>query len=308
VKVAVIGSPGDGQTILGILETLEAARVEAYGLKLHDSWTALSRSQLEPHLLKATHYLLVATEHNIASAWFVFAGGYGLGRSSGTAIYRDDPSRELPHYLSGTPVLDTLGELASYYESEQKEWLYQEERRAARAALLEMGISYHADALAQCVVEGDTKAVELFLQAGFHPDARDKHGVTLLCLAARNKHRAVAELLLGRGAALDLQSEDRGYSPLMDASLAGSSELVELFLAEGADSNLVSKDGQTALIVAVGRNDAQTVRSLLSYGADPDVADKLGFSARRYATLFKKSDIVPLFESIPRRRGREAAE
>lgn len=305
MKVAVIGSPRDGQILLDILGSLESAGVEAYGLKIHDSWVSLSRTQLEPHLVKATHFLLIANPKNLAAPWFAFAGGYGLGRLSGTAIFRDDPSRELPRYLSGTPALDTIAELASYYAAEQKEWTFLEERRVARAAILSMGISYHADALAQCIIEGDTKAVELFLKAGFHPDARDKHGVTLLCLATRNKHRAVAELLLERGATLDLQSGDRGYSPLLDAALVGAQELLELFLAKGADCNLTSKDGQTALIVAVGRNDPSAVRSLLSYGADPDVEDKLGFSGRKYATLFKKPDIALLFEAVPPRQSRE---
>jgi len=305
VKVAVIGSPGDEQTILSILEALASAEVDAYGLKIHDNWTALSRSQLESHLLKASHYLLVATELNAGSAWFAFAGGYGLGRASGTAIFRDDPSRALPRYLAGTPVLDTLPELAGYYAAERDEWDLQEARRLARSALLEMGISYHADALAQCVMEGDTKAVELFLDAGFLPDARDRHGVTLLCLAARNRHRSIAQLLLDRGASVDLASEDRGYTPLMDAALVGSPELLDLFLSAGADVDAVSKDGQTALIVAVGRNDAETVRKLLAHGADPDIADKLGLSARKYAALFRKPDIAPQFETLAERGRRE---
>ncbi|HUW40374.1 MAG TPA: ankyrin repeat domain-containing protein [Rectinemataceae bacterium] len=306
MKVAVIGSPGDGDAILGILEALEKAGLESYGLKLYDSWITLSRGQLEAHLLKATHYLLVATESNVASLWFAFAGGYGLGRETGIAIFRDNPRRALPRYLAELPVIDTLHELIAYYEVERKEWTLQENRRSARAALLEMGISYHTDALSQCVAEGDSLAVELFLQAGFPPDARDKHGVPLLCLAARNKHRAVAEHLLERGASLDLQSEDRGFSPLMDAALAGSVDLVELFLSRGADPDLVSKDSQTALVVAVGRNDTETVKLLLAFGADPDIVDKLGLSARRYATLFGKPDIVPLFDSVPPMRGREA--
>ncbi|MGO8693008.1 MAG: ankyrin repeat domain-containing protein [Rectinemataceae bacterium] len=298
MKVAVIGSPGDGQTILGILETLEADGLDSYGLKLHASWTTLSRIQLEAHLLKATHYLLVATESNVSTLWFAFAGGYGLGRESGIAVYRDDPALALPRYLAGLPAIDTLSELASYYRSEREDWFGQEERRSARAALLEMGISYHADALAQCVVDGDGMAVDLFLKAGFHPDARDKHGVTLLCLASRNRHRAVADLLLERGASIDLQSEDRDYSPLMDASLVGSADMVELFLSRGANPNLVSKDGQTALVVAVGRSDAEVVRLLLAFGADLDIVDKLGLSARRYASLFKNPEIIHLFDSV----------
>ena len=118
----------------------------------------------------------------------------------------------------------------------------------------------------------------------------------LLCLAARGKHRAVAEILLQRGAQVDLQSEDRGYSPLMDAAQAGSADLVRLFLERGALPDKSGKDGQTALVVSVGRNDVEVARLLVSGGADPDLSDKLGLSARKYAALFKNSAMLSLFE------------
>jgi ankyrin repeat protein len=71
---------------------------------------------------------------------------------------------------------------------------------------------------------------------------------------------------------------------------------VQLYIEKGADTNLTSKDGQTALVVAVGRNDADVARLLVAGGADPDLADKLGLSARKYAALFKNPAILSLFE------------
>jgi hypothetical protein len=300
VKVAVLASPEDGLTLLPILETLALANVEAYGLKIGRGWQGLPRATLARHFDKATHYLLLATERSRDAAWFAFAIGYGIGNRSGTAVYRDDPERGMPRCLAGLPVIDTLDELAAYYQAERAEWLYQEERRSARAALLEMGVSFHSDSLAQCVKDGDAKAVELFLKAGFPTDTRDRHGVPLLCLAARSRHKLVAELLLDQGAILDNQSEDRGYTPLMDAAHAGAAELLDLFLSRGADPDLKSKDGQTALVVAVGRNDPDSVRLLFDYGADGDIPDKLGLTARKYAGLFKNPAILPLFETSPR--------
>ena len=235
----------------------------------------------------------------MASGWLPFAAGFGYAKGSGIALYRVDPELPLPRILAGLPALDSLEELSAYFAIEKDEWTALESRRQARARLLEVGISCHADALAQCVADGDTKAVGLFIDAGFSPDTRDKHGVPMLCLATRNKHLAVAELLLDRGASLDLQSEDRGYSPLMDAAQAGAVELAKLFLGRGANPNLASKDAQTALIVAVGRNDAEISRLLLERGADPDIVDKLGLSARKYAALFKNPEILSLIGPLP---------
>lgn len=299
MKVAVLASPEDGRILLDILKALAEANVEAFGLKVREGWQDLPQAEILGRLQKADRYLVILSDASLSASWLAFATGFGVGRRLGVALYRTQTASELPRYLAGLPVMGERGELQAYYRSEKAEWLVRDEWREARAALLEMGVSCHADSLAQCVRDGDTRAVELFLGAGFLPDSRDKHGVTLLCLAARSKHIAVVQLLLERGAGLDLQSEDRGYSPLMDAVLAGSIELVELFLTKGADPDLQSKDGQTALVVAVGRGDIEISRRLLDYGADPDIADKLGFSARKYAALFKVPAMAALFERCP---------
>lgn len=295
MNVAVFASSEEGQILLDILQTLAEANVEAYGLKMRTDWHALPCPEILDHFQKADHHLVVASEANLSTSWLAFVAGFCAGSKQSLAFYQAGATVELPPYLAAFPSLVGHDELQAYYQSEKAEWLVRDERREARTALLEMGISCHGDSLAQCVRDGDTRAVELFLRAGFPPDARDKHGVTLLCLAARSKHIAVAQLLLERGAQLDFQSEDRGYSPLMDAVLVGSIELVDLFLAKGADPDLSSKDGQTALVVAVGRGDAEAARRLLDYGADPDIPDKLGLSARKYAELFKVPAVVALF-------------
>jgi uncharacterized protein len=294
VTVAVLACPEDGRYLHDILATLAGAEVDAYGLKMHESWESLAPEKVIARFAKASHFLALATESSIGTSWFTFALGFGYSRDTNFTLFRFDPACAFPRYLSGMPVFDGLDELAAYYRAEKEEWLVQEERRSSRAALLEMGISVHYDSLAQCAREGDTKAVELFMKAGFHPDSRDKYGVPLICLAARGKHRAVAEILLARGAQVDLQSEDRGYSPLMDAAQAGAAELVRLFLEAGASTALTSKDGQTALVVAVGRNDIEVARLLAEAGADPDIADKLGLSARKYAALFKNPEMLSL--------------
>ena len=300
MKVAVLASPEDDRPLYKSLKTLASVDIDCYGLIIRDRWQELRKDRLLESLAKASHFLIVSTEASVRTTWFSYAAGYGHGCESGIAFLRLDSGFVPPPYLAKLPLLDTYDELAAYYQSEKADWLVREGHRSTRAALLEMGISFHSGSLAQCVKDGDTRAVELFLKAGLHPDTRDKHGVTLLCLAVRNNRRAVVELLLAQGADLDLKSEDRGYSPLMDAALVGATDLVELFLVRGADPDQTSKDGQTALVIAVGRNDVGIVKALLDRGADPDIADKLGFSARRYAGLFKNPAILATLENRPK--------
>jgi hypothetical protein len=287
MKVAILAAREDAHRLLPLLRSLRRIGLSAYALTFTPAWIELERARVHSLLHEAGHFLIIANAMSVTTSWFGFAVGASLGRHEGLSLFRHDPAWELPAYLRGVPVLEGIEELEAFFSAKIGLWEVEEGRQKARTALLELGISLHADSLASCVREGDIHAIDLFLDAGFNPDSRDKHGVPLLCLAARSHHQGVAQLLLERGADIDLQSEDRGYTALMDAVKGGTAEQASFFLERGADPNRVSKDGQNALIIAVGRKDPELVRLLLGSGADPDRKDKLGMSARAYARLFK---------------------
>lgn len=289
-------APADASKALTLLSSLKKAGISARALKLQPHWDFETRKPLEFQLRRASHILLILSPASASSTWFAFAAGWSLGNERSLTVFRTDPKLPVPGYLTGIPIQGSMDAATVFYESERAEWLVKEERSRARASLLEIGIPFRSESLAECCREGDVKAVEFFLKAGMIPDMRDRAGVTLLGLAIRNKHSAVAELLIAHGAAMDLQSEDRGYSALMDAAATGSLELVEYLLKKGANPNLVSKDGQSAIVIGVGRNDVPLCRKLLDYGADPELADKLGFSARKYAELFHNPEMMQIFK------------
>jgi ankyrin repeat protein len=121
--------------------------------------------------------------------------------------------------------------------------------------------------------------------------------VPLLCLAVRAGDRDMSGLLLKAGASVNLLAGDRGGSALIDAALGKHAGILMDLLAVGANTNVKSKDGQSALIIAVGLNDEPTVELLLKAGANVDEPDSLGASARKYAALFNKPGIVNLFKT-----------
>jgi ankyrin repeat protein len=184
--------------------------------------------------------------------------------------------------------------LASEYEASKKNEAAQETNHA-RQALLDKGIPATVDAFAQCVAEDKVDEVSLFLAAGFSPDSKDKKGVPLLALSARNGHLKPLELLLRSGAQVNLTAEDRGSTALFDATMGRHIDLVKALIEAGADTNIQSKDKQSALVVAVGAGDEKIVEILVKAGADPDIEDSLGVSARKYAALFKKSTMIAMF-------------
>jgi len=295
LKIAIFVSPSNTSSARAVMVRLCDEGHECAGLKFNDSWRNETRARMDDFLAGASHFLFVANKKDSETAWFSYAVGLARGRSTPFALYTLEPDWIAAAWIDDVLFFKEENALADYYAVEHKEWDIKEARRAAKATLLELGISWHSESLAQCVRDGECKAVELFLESGFPVDVRDKTGVPMLCLAARHKHRGIVELLLSKGADINALSDDRGYTALMDATQQGETSLVDYLLEQKADPNIRSKDGQTALILAVGRNDATMVTSLLANGADPEATDKLGLSAIKYAKLFNNTQIVPLF-------------
>ncbi len=287
-------------TYIGLAKELiagvSALGIEAFGLRMGPAWHKEPKLKIDTLLGRATHFLQVVDQKSALEPWFSYLVGIAHGDERHMALYRADPSWQPPPWLSGLPLFDSKEEALAFYEGEKSAWEIIEGRRQARASLLELGISWHAESFAQCVRDGDFKAVEMFLASGYPPDLRDKNGVPMLCLAARFKHHGIVELLLEGGCDINVQSDDRGFSSLMDAAQNGDQTLLRYLLDKDADPNLVSKDGQSALVIAVGRNDVETSKALLESGADPDLSDKLGLSARKYAKLFHHPAMQALFE------------
>jgi uncharacterized protein len=298
LKIAVVASPDNIPEAKETIGQLKAMGHDTVGLKFNDSWIDVPRPRLDQMLTGVSHILCMADRHNCAHAWFALIVGLARGKSIPLAMRRTDPSWKPAPWLAEIQLFDDETMLLEFYKAEAADWTVKDTMRTAKSTLLELGISWHAESLSLCVKEGDTKAVDLFLRSGFPPDVRDKFGVPIICLAARSKHRSIVELLLDRGAHVDSLSDDRGYSALLDAAQQGDQGILELLLNRGANPNTQSKDGQTALILAVGRNDVRMVSALLEGGADPGIVDKLGLSAKKYAKLFNHPAVLALFGSI----------
>jgi len=65
--------------------------------------------------------------------------------------------------------------------------------------------------------------------------------------------------------------------------------------------NFISSDGQPLMVLAVGNGNVRIVELLIRNGADPDIKDSMGMSARDYANLFRKPDIIKILETVPRK-------
>lgn len=278
------------------MKALSASGISSYGLRFNARWQTLKRSRIDSYFKPATHIICILDTETLEAPWFAFVIGYTRGQGRPLCLYRKDGDLKLPPWLSDLHILDDTDEAANYYLAERVDWLVREELRQARSTLLELGISWHAESMIQCLLDGNLKAIGLFLKSGYPVDLRDKHGVPLLCLAARAKNLAMVGFLLDHHCDVDIKSDDRGYTALMDAAQQGDEGLLRYLLSRGANPDIQSKDGQTALVLSVGRNDVSMSRLLLESGADPDLPDKLGLSARKYTKLFHHPELVALFD------------
>jgi hypothetical protein len=258
----------------------------------------------ETAALFPTHILILGS---LDPSWLIYALGFSAGCRIPLLVYEGKAGGQpgenaefISLFKKSAKKLKTKNTLIKYFEDEKAEWIKKEAARdaaGARDTLLQMGIPVTLDSLGKCAEEGKVLELSLFLASGFSPDARDKAGVPLLNLAARGGHRDAVDALLKAGANVNVPSDDRGSSALMDSAMGKHLGMMEDLLRAGADVNIRSKDGQSALILAVGLNDADSVEILLKAGANPDDPDLLGASARKYATLFNRTGIVALFDT-----------
>ncbi|MDT8299356.1 MAG: ankyrin repeat domain-containing protein, partial [Spirochaetaceae bacterium] len=129
------------------------------------------------------------------------------------------------------------------------------------------------------------------------PSLRDSAGVPILNQAVRLGYHQLVGPLLDAGADIDSEAEDRGTTPLMDAAASGHTELILRLVDMNAELEHMSRDGQTAVILAVGNGREDAAAALIQAGANVEIKDKLGMSARKYADLYKLSRILEMIES-----------
>jgi hypothetical protein len=301
MKFLLIHDGGDKKTaghLLNLLRKHEAGADECIPGEAGEGLEPVL--ELLPHSLGLILYL----SHSLVPSWVYFIGGYSLSLKIPLLVYGVSPENFGPVLAKRLIPIKEETELSEYIHREPPEAFVRESRNRAKYELLESGIPFTEEALANCVIGGNGKAVALFLEAGFSPNVRDRFGVPLLSLAARTGNRNIVKFLLKTGAKVNQQAEDRLSTALIDGAAGKHYSIMKDLLAAGVDVNLKSRDGQSALIIAIGLNDETAVEMLLRAGANADEPDNLGVSGRKYAALFNKPAILSLFAAYAPKKDR----
>lgn len=144
-------------------------------------------------------------------------------------------------------------------------------------------------ALMKAAAKGNESIVVALLAAGARPNEKNEHGETALMKAAENGQAAILKFLLdpdsvgkaadellkkagveiklgasglARGETLVNAQDDKGQTALIRAARKNQSEAVSILLRPSANPLLKTKDGATALFIAVNEGHLDTVKVL----------------------------------------------
>ncbi len=153
--------------------------------------------------------------------------------------------------------------------------------------------------LMYAVLGGDFEIVDMLLRRGADLNAKADNGWTATMIAAAKGYDHILKLLLARGA--DPNAPDvYQWTPLMRAGYENRSSVVELLLQDDrVNINRRGENGFTALHLAATQGHVEIVRLLLARGADRDLRDARGRTARQIAAQRAQSDLIDVFGDVP---------
>ena len=142
------------------------------------------------------------------------------------------------------------------------------------------------------IMQGSVGTVKALLAARANVNSRNALGETALMLAAMRGDLEVVRQLLVQGAEVNPSGD---WTPLIYAAVKGSVEISRLLLAYGAQINAAANiNGVTALMMAAREGQDALVAFLLGGGADPNLKSHAGFTALAAARERERKDIIEL--------------
>lgn len=149
----------------------------------------------------------------------------------------------------------------------------------------------------EAALYGKLDTVEKALKDGYKVDSTDPEGRTVLMYAAFNGQTQIVQKLIGAGA--DVNALDKtGSTALMFASSGPYAETVQLLLDKGANINIADNNEHwTALMWAGAEGQAEVVKVLLKYKADPTLKEKDGDTAESFAATNGHTAVVAILQA-----------
>lgn len=147
-----------------------------------------------------------------------------------------------------------------------------------------------------CVENGNLTILNNLDSAGkskVDPNAVDNSGMSLLhCAVLKKQEGIITYLLKVRACTPRTQIEKSGASPLYDAARMGTYDMVKSLVNYGADPNVATKAGLTPLHQAAARGNLDMVKDLVQAGAEVNAVAENGRTPIFYAAERGKASTV----------------
>ena len=263
----------------------------------------LSKSPLSPGSVFATNCLLVERVDlpdfdeayvYLTAAMTAFSREY-LPQQVTWLLRHESPIST--HDLSGKGISELFHLMSDQDRNENETELHVAAREAKMTALhLLLGQGAELEAqnkrgwtpLHSAAFAGHPEVVKILVQANANVHAQDNLCRTPLALAAHQGHNAAIEQLLDAGS--DINFSNNNNSPLNKAILNNRIETIRLLLSRGADSN--KPDGLSFSPLLLGVKDPQIVDVLLTAGAYPQWRHSSGATAIHFAARGGYADSI----------------
>lgn len=156
--------------------------------------------------------------------------------------------------------------------------------------------------LVLAVIAGEIDRVRAMYAAGVSVTEPDQYGWLPIHRAAANDRDEIIRLLVGWGSPLEATGTG-GWTPLHLASVSRSPNAVRALLEAGANIHARSKSDATPLHLAISNvvpeATLETVRILVSHGADRTAVDKDGRTPRDEVRSIAHPELQRIFEDEP---------
>lgn len=161
---------------------------------------------------------------------------------------------------------------------------------------------HDVEAFLESASNGDPQNVLYLLTLKMPVDTQLAGSNTALANAVLANKSGVVRILLEHHANPNIRISN-GSVPLIEASYAGFTNVVELLIKNGADLNVRKKDGSgiTALMFACIQGNTEIVRKLVENNADPNARSSSNTTAKDFANGLsspKKEEIVAILNSV----------
>lgn len=143
------------------------------------------------------------------------------------------------------------------------------------------------------IYRGECGRIRELLEAGVSPDIRNSAGETALSYAALQGQDDCVVALLEAGASPD-------PLPMIEAAVSPNPSVMRRFLALGGKPNTSDERGWTPLMEAAHWGNIDTVQLLLEHGADPSRTTNNGTNVADAARAGGHPEVLPILDSATR--------